>query len=244
MKRMDEMKKLILLSASLLLCLGMQAQNARVYVGTTAPRGSYKNYASPGWNLGAKVDFQVKQHLCLVTSLDMFYNKLTPYANDMALSSQTTPAGATHWGVGGITAPVCINVPLMVHAKFTTRLSERKNKKGDDLDFWGEGAIGLNRRTISQCSYSWTTSDAMGFTENYNVTMSYDAKTTFANQWGVGLTWRNRISVGLVWYNLGRSKLTGSTTITRLTSGESLTSDFNGDPMREKLRTFRIGIAF
>ena len=234
--KMNRMKKTIVLAACLSLSLGVLAQSARVYVGPTAPRGSFKDYASPGWNAGAKVDFQVKPHLCLVTSLDMFYNQLTPYANNLATSTSN---------VTNVSTPVCINVPLMVHAKFTTRLSNlKKDKKGDDLDFWGEGALGLNRRTISQCSYSWSAVDAMGFMENYNATMSYDAKTTFAHQWGVGVTWRNRISVGLVWYNLGRAKLTGSSTVTRLSTGESLTSYFNGNPVREKLRTFRIGISF
>lgn len=228
------MKKTVLFAACILVCAGLQAQNARVYVGPTAPRGSFKDYASPGWNAGAKVDFQVKPHLCLVTSLDMFYNQLTPYSNNL---SKSVPNVTT------ITTPVCINVPLMVHAKFTTRLSDKK-RNADDFDFWGEGALGLNRRTISQCSYSWFTTNEAGFSDIYNATMSFDAKTTFAHQWGVGLTWRNRISVGLVWYNLGRAKLSGATTVTRTTTGESLTTPFDGNPVREKLRTFRIGFTF
>lgn len=233
---MVEMKKNTLFVACILFCVGIQAQNVRVYVGPTSPRYSFKEYASPGWNVGGKVDFQVKPYLCLVTSLDIFYNQLTPYANDLAL---TVP------NVTSISTPVCINVPLMVHAKFTSRLFERKKSgNGDDFDFWAEGALGLNRRTISQCSYSWFTLDDMKINNFYNTTMSFDAKTTFAHQWGIGFTWRNRISVGVVWYNLGRAKLTGSTTVINTLSGDRFTSSFSGDSMRARLRTFRFGFTF
>lgn len=239
------MKRNALIVVSFILCLGIQAQNARIYVGPTAPRGSFKDFASPGWNAGAKVDFQLKKHLCLVTSLDLFYNQLTPYANNLSLTTPSISSLSKSWSVTQVTAPVCINVPLMVHAKFSANLSDRmKEKEVKDLDFWAEGAIGLNRRTLSQCSYAWTVTDAMGFTDNYSSTLTFDAKTTFAHQWGVGVTWHNRVSLGLIWYNLGRSRLTGSRTITRLTNGESTTNAFDNGPMREKLRTFRIGYTF
>ena len=230
-------KSLWVIVGALLLAGTMQAQETKIYAGPTAPRGAFKDYASSGWNVGVKTGFKMRTHLSLIASVDLFYNRLTPYTDDLRLSTSNFTIAST---------PVCYNVPLMVHAKYTTKFSE-KRKQTKDLDFWAEGAIGVNRRTMSQCSYSSVSFDALtGASCATNTTLSFDAKTTFAHQWGVGVTYKNRISVALVWYNLGRAKLSGTQTVSQVTADSNITqtTPFENGRLREKLRTFRIGYTF
>ena len=227
--------KIALMTIACFVTAVASAQEVRVYVGSAAPTGSYRNYASRGVNLGTKVDFQVKPHLCLVTSVDLFYNKLQPMVNSSISASKN--------GYTSTLTPVSINVPLMVHAKFTTKAS-KQSKDNNPFDLWGEGAIGLNRRYLTQEKFTAYEFSPAGTPLRYDGVNSFDAKTTLAHQWGVGVTYRNRVSLGFMWYSLGRAKMTGTSTITYADTGAQQSLPFDNGRLKIRYRALRLGISF
>ena len=106
-----------------------------------------------------------------------------------------------------------INIPLMVGVNGVYDLN-------DDWSFWGETAIGVDVRKISDIKnfkYEARLNDLTLAGDNHVQTFSttegslhFNLRAAFACQVGVGATWQKRYSIGLHYYFLGRSKVTGS----------------------------------
>ena len=105
-----------------------------------------------------------------------------------------------------------LNIPLMVGVNGVYDYNS-------DWSFWGETAVGVDVRKISDIKdfkYEARLNDLTIHGDNHVQTFSttegtihFNWKPAFACQVGVGATWQDRYSVGLHYYFLGRSKVTG-----------------------------------
>ena len=105
-----------------------------------------------------------------------------------------------------------INIPFMVGVNGVYKLNQ-------DWSLWGETAVGVNVRKISdikEFKYEARLNDLTTHGDNHVQTFSttegtihFNWKPAFACQVGIGATWQDRYSVGLHYYFLGRSKITG-----------------------------------
>ena len=106
-----------------------------------------------------------------------------------------------------------INIPLMVGVNGAYDYNQ-------DWSFWGETAIGVDVRKISDIKdfkYEARLNDPTPSGANHVQTFSttegtlhFNWRAAFACQVGVGATWQKRYSVGLHYYFLGKSKVVGS----------------------------------
>lgn len=252
------MKRLILtllMGTSLFLGTNVDAQtkadtkaltpvDVTAYVGFATPRRGFADVATDGFDVGVKARFPIERHLSIVGSIDLF-------TNNFANGSHLYKIGHSDFSAISYDGkPTFYNLPIMAQLRFGSSSSKIKN-----LDFWMEGAVGINCRMISPERWTLTTvpNPVSSYVGSCSAVTDFDTKFTLASQWGLGITLLSRYSVGLVWYNLGRSSVTGSTTIVSGVLGspdgntvyrEGSVIPFTGEKLRPRIRAFRFGLTF
>lgn len=213
----------LLLLTLILLVSAPRAAHAQAYIdypqttgfiGVAMPAPAMNGVATSGVAAGIRQVIPIQKHLCLVASVDYFNNRQSPSVRQPFVEK----------GYSYIDTPTYTNIPIMGHLHLGTRIDRHSN-----LKLWTDGAIGANMRFISpENAHIANTFMANDGTNDFNLKQEcdihtrYDRRVTFASQWGLGITLFRRYSIAMTWYYLGRASVTGTTTISDITTTTTL----------------------
>ena len=181
------------------------------------------------WNFG----IQSVNGLSILFSVDAIANTLNSDVKDF-IDDVIDNAEDNGYDDASVTKPLYINIPIMVGATYNYKFNE-------SFGVFGEAALGLNIRDITNLKYSL---EAGSYESSQ--TLDYKLATTVAYRVGAGLVFNDKYTLGISYWNLGAAKVNAKITdeVDGPSGHDKDTEKFKGKALTPTMAMLRVGFRF